>query len=181
VAAANKFNADFYLSIHHNAGINGGAGGGICSFAYTRASKASYEWQDELYDELIAKTGLKGNRYNPKPTANFYEIKYTNMPAVLLELGFMDSTVDTPIILTNEFATQCAEACVNVIVKKAGLKKKTEPVPTPAPITTKILRKGSVGEGVEHLQNLLNLLGYSCGDSDGDFGGKTYAAVIKFQ
>ena len=29
VKKANSFGADFYLSIHHNAGINGGSGGGI--------------------------------------------------------------------------------------------------------------------------------------------------------
>lgn len=32
---ANNFKADFYLSIHHNAGINGGSGGGIQAYVYT--------------------------------------------------------------------------------------------------------------------------------------------------
>ena len=31
VAAANRAKADVYLSIHHNAGINGGSGGGIAA------------------------------------------------------------------------------------------------------------------------------------------------------
>ena len=33
VKAANKANADVYLSIHHNAGISGRSGGGIVAFA----------------------------------------------------------------------------------------------------------------------------------------------------
>ena len=51
----------------------------------------------------------------------------------------------------------------------------------PYTMTTATLRKGSKGEGVKWLQWQLTSLGYSCGEVDGDFGGKTYAAVIAFQ
>lgn len=122
--AANNFKADFYLSIHHNAGISGGSGGGIVAYAYTKASAASYEWQKELYNALIAKTGLKGNRSNPLPKANLHEVRETNMPAVLLELGFMDSKTDVPVILTEKYADQCAEAIVSVLAKRGKLEKK---------------------------------------------------------
>lgn len=126
--AANNFKADFYLSIHHNAGINGGSGGGIVAYIYTNASAKSAEWQKDLYNALIAKTGLKGNRSNPLAKANLHEVRETNMPAVLLELGFMDSKTDVPVILSENYATKCAEAIVEVIVKKGGLAKKpTEP------------------------------------------------------
>ena len=43
------------------------------------------------------------------------------------------------------------------------------------------LRKGAKGDEVRLLQNRLNELGYSCGEADGVFGGRTYAAVRKFQ
>lgn len=189
VKEANNFDADFYLSIHHNAGIKGGSGGGIVAYCYKNASSESRKWQDALYDELIAKTGLKGNRSVPLGEASFYEIKYTKMPAVLLELGFMDSTKDTPIILTEEFATACAEACVNVIIARASLKKKvskpTTPTPAPAPAqpatSSNVLKKGSKGDKVYRLQNLLNLLGYNCGNADGSFGANTEKALKAFQ
>ena len=122
--AANNWGADFYLSIHHNAGINGGKGGGIVAFVYTAPSVESVEWQTELYNSLIAKTGLKGNRSNPLARKNLHEVRETKAPAVLLELGFMDSTVDTPMILTEDFANKCAEAITEVIVKRARLTKK---------------------------------------------------------
>ena len=49
------------------------------------------------------------------------------MPAVLLELGFMDSSTDVPVILTEKYADQCAKAIVEVLVNKGKLtKKKTE-------------------------------------------------------
>lgn len=129
-SAANKFKADFYLSIHHNAGINGGSGGGVVAYIYTKASAKSKEWQKELYDAIIKYTGLKGNRSNPLPSANLHEVRETAMPAVLLECGFMDSTVDVPIILTEDFADKVATACVEVIVAKGGLTKKKAPTAT---------------------------------------------------
>lgn len=122
--AANNFKADIYISIHHNAGILGGKGGGIVAYTYTNVDKVTKEWQKELYNALIAKTGLKGNRATPLAKANLAECRKTKMPAVLLELGFMDSKTDVPIILTEDYANKCAEAIVEVIVKKGNLTKK---------------------------------------------------------
>jgi peptidoglycan hydrolase-like protein with peptidoglycan-binding domain len=144
----------------------------------------------------------------------------------------MDSTVDVPIILSNDFANKCAQACVDVIVKEAGLKKKAPAAaPTVKPTgplyrirkdwkdsasqlgayrdlenakkncpsgyyvfdedgdivypvvkdTFNYLKRGSKGDKVRRLQNLLNLLGYNCGNADGDFGGTTEKVVKQFQ
>lgn len=127
---ANSWGADFYLSIHHNAGVNGGSGGGVMAFVYTKASAQSKEWQKDLYNAIINKTGLKGNRATPIASANLHEVRETKMPAVLLECGFMDSKTDVPIILTDGFADKVASACVEIIVKKANLKKKVVAQPT---------------------------------------------------
>ena len=130
--AANAFKADFYLSIHHNAGVKGGNGGGIVAFVYTKASAESIEWQKALYKALIDSTWLKGNRSNPTPKKNLHEVRETNMPAVLLELGFMDSSTDVPIILSESHADRCAEAIVKVLAERGKLKKNTVPAPAPA-------------------------------------------------
>lgn len=122
--AANNFKADFYLSLHHNAGINGGKGGGIVAYVYTKVDKVTLEWQKDLYNALIAATGLKGNRANPMPKANLHEVRETKMPAVLLELGFMDSKTDVPVILSEEYADQCAEAIVKVLAERGKLEPK---------------------------------------------------------
>lgn len=132
VKKANSWGADFYLSVHHNAGINGGTGGGIIAFTYPGASAASRAWRDELYDALIRHTGLKGNRSTPKAEGNYYVLKQTTMPAVLLELGFMDSKTDVPVILTDEYAQQCARAIVEVLVKRGKLTKKQAIFPNDA-------------------------------------------------
>lgn len=129
IKSANDFGADFYLSVHHNAGIKGGGGGGIVAYIHPSASAASAEWQKELYNALIDATGLKGNRATPLAKSNLQEVRETVMPAVLLELGFMDSATDVPIILSEEYADKCAEAIVSVIVRRGGLTKKAEEKP----------------------------------------------------
>lgn len=124
-AAANQWKADLYLSIHHNAGINGGKGGGIVVIVYTDPQNESVQWQRAFYDELILQTGLKGDRAEPLARQNLHEVRETAMPAVLLELGFMDSSTDVPIILTDKFADQCAATIVRVIAQRAKLPRKS--------------------------------------------------------
>lgn len=125
MSKANNWDADFYLSIHHNAGINGGSGGGIVAYVYTKPQAESLEWQKALYNAAIEATGLKGNRATPLAKKNLCEMRKTTMPAVLMECGFMDSKVDVPIILTDEFATKIANAFCEVIIGRAGLTKTT--------------------------------------------------------
>lgn len=125
VRLANEWGADFYLSGHHNAAkeyiFNGG---GIVAYCYGKGSKTSFEMRDKLYAALIRHTGLKGNRANPKTTANYQVLRETSMPAVLLEMGFMNSRLDCPIVLTEEFADGCADAIVEVLVERYGLVRK---------------------------------------------------------
>ncbi len=125
---ANAWGADFYLSIHHNAGINGGKGGGIVAFAYTNPQKVSLDWQKALFDAAIKYTGLKGNRATPLAKANLHEVRETKMPAVLMECGFMDSATDVPTILTEAYADKLAKAFAEVIIAKSGATKKARTI-----------------------------------------------------
>lgn len=130
---ANDWKADIYISIHHNAGINGGSGGGIVVYRYPNSSKFTKAMQKRLYDELIKETDLKGNRASPLGEANFHVLRETKMAAVLIENGFMDSKVDAPIILTDAHARKSAKAIVNWLAKEYKLKKKLKPKPSSKP------------------------------------------------
>lgn len=133
-AIANDFGADVFVAVHHNAAGRIFSGGGIVVYRDPLANdKATVSLQEEMYAALIAHTGLKGNRADPMAESALYVLRNTKMPAVLLELGFMDSTVDAPIILTEEYAEQCADAIVEVLVKRGGLTKKETAEPAPAP------------------------------------------------
>lgn len=122
---ANNWKADFFLSIHHNAGINGGKGGGLVAFSNPGSTKGA-EYRDAIYEACMASGGIKGDRYDATLEYGYYVLKYTNMPAVLMEYGFMDSTTDVPVILTEEYAKAMAYATMEGIAKVAGLKLKME-------------------------------------------------------
>ena len=124
--AANVWGADLYLSIHHNAGVNGGAGGGIVIYTAPNASNQAKEVQQAIYERTVAHTGLRGNRSNPVASAQLYVLTHTNMPAVLGEFGFMDSATDVPIILNEEFAAQAAQGIVEALVQCCGLKERED-------------------------------------------------------
>lgn len=125
VTQANLMPADFYLSIHHNAAGRIFSGGGIVVYRDPNDNSAeTVSWQEKIYAALINHTNLRGNRSNPMAESNLYEVTRPDMPAILCELGFMDSTVDSQIILSDWYPLACATAIVEVIVKKADLKKK---------------------------------------------------------
>ena len=206
---ANKFGADFYLSIHHNAGVNGGTGGGVETYVYTKATKDTLDWQEALYKALIERTGLKGNRADGTRTKNLHECRESNMPCVLIECGFMDSKTDVPIILTDKFAEQVAEACVEVIAAKAKLKKKVEEPKKENKVLT--WQKAAIKDGFDFVKhgadgtwgaecetvakkaickkrvtykykNLTKLVQKAIGvKADGKFGADTKNAVINYQ
>lgn len=92
---------DIYISIHHNAGVKLGYGGGIVVYRGTKFSNqiveaASKELQYLVYDELIRATCLVGNRAYPMAEGNLYVLNKVPCPAILCELGFMDSKIDWP-------------------------------------------------------------------------------------
>lgn len=123
---ANRWGADLYVSFHHNGGVKGGSGGGVEAFAYAEGGIGA-KYRDAIYAAVIAAGGIKGNRSKPLTTANFAVLRETDMPAVLMEYGFMDSTTDAPIICKDSYSKKCAYGTMEGIAKVRGLKKKEEP------------------------------------------------------
>lgn len=158
--AANNFKADVYISIHHNAGIKGGSGGGIVAYTYTNVGETTKAWQKELYNALIEATGLKGNRSRPLAKANKHEVRETVMPAVLLELGFMDSKTDVPVILTEAYADKCAGAIVKVLAERGKLEKKPAPAATSGKLYRVQVGAYSVKANAEAMQKKLQAVGF---------------------
>lgn len=159
-AMANKFKADIYISVHHNAGINGGSGGGITAYVYKNAGDEAKAWQKDLYASLIKSTGLKGNRAEPLARADLAECRLTAMPAVLLELGFMDSKTDVPIILSEDYANKCAQAITEVIVRRGGLKLKKVAIGEDGKLYRVQVGAFSKRKNAENLANELKGKGY---------------------
>ena len=128
VTKANNWGADVYISIHHNAGVNGGSGGGTIVFYYSSNDERRVQ-AENLYSHVVGLTGLVGNRSTKVSKYAYYVIKNTKMPAFLLENGFMDSTIDVPIILSQEHTEKTARGLLNFLVAEWKLTKKVTAEP----------------------------------------------------
>lgn len=130
---AENFGADIYISVHHNAGVNGGSGGGTVVFCYQTAfNKAQAQ---RIYDAVVGQTGLIGNRSAKVGNGNnLYECYAPTMASYIIENGFMDSKADTPIILTEAHAKKTAQGIINFLVAEYKLKEKVvqEPIKQPS-------------------------------------------------
>ena len=151
-ALANQWGADFYIDMHHNGGINGGTGGGVCAFSFP-GSESGRKYRDAIYEAVIAAGGIKGNRSEPLIEKAFDSLRYSDMTAVLMEYGFMDSKTDAPIIVTDAYSKLVAYATMEGIAKLAGLKKKAAPAPVPDPDTVYRVQVGAF----RNKQNAINL------------------------
>ena len=131
VKGANDKNADVYISIHHNAGVNRGTGGGVVVYYYSSKAERKTQAQD-LYNNIVKRNGLVGNRSSKVAKVKYYVLANTNMPAFLIENGFMDSKTDVPVILTAEHADKTAQGILDFLVTEYNLKQIKKPATTTA-------------------------------------------------
>lgn len=113
-STSNKANADLFISIHHNAGLNGRHGGGTSVYWYSSKAERMIQARN-LYNAIVNETGLRGNRAQTTIKYPFYVLKHTKAPAFLIENGFMDGVDDWPIIKTKEHAEKTANGIYNFI------------------------------------------------------------------
>lgn len=132
VKAANSARADIYVSMHHNAGLHGRSGGGTVVY-YSSAREERAEQAQALYDAIVSRTGLVGNRSSKVIKKGFYVIRKTTMPAFLVENGFMDSWTDVPVILSAEHAEKTAQGVAEFLEAQLGLISKADRSQTTIP------------------------------------------------
>lgn len=123
--------ADFCVAVHHNAGIKGGSGGGTVVY-YDPTRPDNVPWCQKAYQYIVNRTGLIGNR-SKKVNATSLCVARSKCNSIYLENGFMDSTTDTPIILTDDHARKTTQGIIDFLVAEVGLQKRTTPAPTPEP------------------------------------------------
>lgn len=119
---ANNWDADIFISIHHNAGLDGRNGGG--TQVYYHGDSKRQQSAKRLYDAIVAETKLIGNRSSKVIDNAFHVVKYNKAPAYLIENGFMDSPQDVPVILSEGHADRTAKGILNFLVAELKLQRK---------------------------------------------------------
>lgn len=163
----NKHTVNLDISIHFNDSDNPEANGTEVH-VYSKDSKA-YTYAQKIVDN-ISRLGFKNRGVKISP--QFFVLKKTKSPALLIETCFVKNTKDVELYKKN--IDKIAEAIVSAITNNKEVNKTVD-------INLDILKTGSKGNQVETLQAMLNIKNSAFLSVDGEFGNKTDAAVRKFQ
>jgi N-acetylmuramoyl-L-alanine amidase len=105
---ANSIGASRFVSVHCNA-FNGSAHG-TETYCWGSGSSTSFSMRDAVNPKVVAALGT----YNRGcKTANYYVVKYTNMPAILTELAFIDNSGDAAKLGNSTYQQKAANAIAN--------------------------------------------------------------------
>jgi N-acetylmuramoyl-L-alanine amidase len=107
VNIANQADADIFISIHANAAANSAAHG-TETWYYQSGEELAESVQIELAKLGLTNRGVK--------QANFYVLKYTYMPSILVELAFLSNLEEEQLLTSESFRTQAAQAIYNGII-----------------------------------------------------------------
>lgn len=117
---ANQANADFYISFHHNA--HSGQWGkwtGVETYYYKTSTKGQ-ELAKVIQAAVVKAYGLTDRGIK---TANLHITRETKMPAILVEGGFMDSTIDIKKLRDKEVLRQAGKLIAQAVAAYFSLKK----------------------------------------------------------
>lgn len=143
-ARANQAKADLLVSIHYNAATGSwGSANGIETFHHPSSTKGK-KLAALVQKEIIRETG---RRDRGAKSANFYVLRETAMPAVLVECGFMDFLEEARLMLQEEYQTKCARAMAKGICAYFG-KVYVEPVDSGVSEWAAEARKWVVEQGI---------------------------------
>ncbi|MGN1095317.1 MAG: N-acetylmuramoyl-L-alanine amidase [Eubacteriales bacterium] len=97
VSAANSWGADYFISLHTNASDIVSASGSE-AYVYSESSPA-YSLSESILKYLSEATGLMNRGVFIRPT--LYVLRRTEMPALLLEIGFITNPSDAALMAQN--------------------------------------------------------------------------------
>ena len=95
VREANSWGADIFISLHTNAAPNSNAKGSE-ALVYDMDSTVAVGLAEDILRELNLTTGLRNRGIVERP--GLYVLKRTNMPAVLVEMGFISNPTDAELM-----------------------------------------------------------------------------------
>jgi N-acetylmuramoyl-L-alanine amidase len=95
VRDANGWGADVFISLHTNASVNPNATGAE-ALVYSRSSTVAYQLSESILKRMTEATGLRNRGIVERP--GLYVLKETEMPATIIEMGFISNPVDAELM-----------------------------------------------------------------------------------
>ena len=98
VRDANSWGADVFISLHTNASENENASGAEV-LIYSLDLDVPRELGTDILEELTLITGLRNRGLKERP--GLYVLRRTNMPALLVEMGFISNSNDANLMVNS--------------------------------------------------------------------------------
>jgi N-acetylmuramoyl-L-alanine amidase len=132
---ANKANADFFFSIH----VNAGGGTGYEDYIYNKlkTNGSTDKKRQKIHNAVKPVLSKYGIRNRGMKKANFHVLRETKMPAVLVETLFIDTKKDANLLKNANFIEDISQAYAKGIADIFGAKRKSTPKPQPKPSSPK--------------------------------------------
>ncbi len=117
---ANDWGADYFLSIH----INAGGGSGFESYIHESQKPLTKKLQQIIHSAIMNEIDV---RDRGQKTANFAVLRETKMPALLTENLFIDNRSEIEKLSLPSFIKKIAQGHVNGLQKAFKLQRISEP------------------------------------------------------
>lgn len=118
---ANEIEADLFVSLHNNSASSGVTG--TETLYYPSTTDLRGEKIAQLVQDGIIKTCGTKNR-GIKPRSDLYVLNSTNMPAILIETGFISNASEAKLINSSSFIDKWAKSVYSSIVEGFKLLKR---------------------------------------------------------
>lgn len=116
VKMANDGKAALFLSLHSNAG----GGHGFESFVHPGAMEITRRYREVIHGRVMEALKPYGIRDRGKKEANFYVLRETKCPAILLESLFLDNPRERELLVQRSFRSLLAAAIVSGVKEALG-------------------------------------------------------------
>ena len=126
VRIANEKACKLFISIHNNSFTDPSQGGILTT--YNPSSPIGKEIA-EIMQSKIKDIGMRNREVMPRP--NLYVLRHTDMPALLLEIGFISNKKDLALLTSTDFQQKCAQKIV-LGIEEIVSKYVTDGVKSPA-------------------------------------------------
>jgi len=119
---ANSWGADYYISFHHNADKGYWSNHtGVETYVYIgNKNTKSGQLAKAIHPAVVEAYGLRDRGIKEK---NLHIVRETNMPAILIEGGFMDSTIDIKKLRDETVLENAGREIARAFAEFVGLKK----------------------------------------------------------
>ncbi|MEN2465617.1 N-acetylmuramoyl-L-alanine amidase [Ornithinibacillus sp. JPR2-1] len=120
---ANSESADILISYHHNANTGQwGTWTGTETYHYP-GSSSGYALASKIHPAIVGAMVLRDRGIKSE---NFHMLRESKMPAILIEGGFMDSTIDIVKLRDSNVLDRAGRALADALAAHFGLKKKSK-------------------------------------------------------